>query len=164
MWSTSMNKIVFLVLLTTCCSLAWRRGGAPERAVAFILFSATLLTMVAAASPHVVFQSLETGIFVIDVAAFLALAAVALFANRTWPMVIAALQLVTIFSHIVALMKITLPWTYAFLLSIWSYPMLLVLVIGTWRHSGRVRQHLNGSGPRSADWVERAAGVSNQPR
>lgn len=152
-----MNKAIFLVLLVICSAYAWRRGGAPERAAAFVLIVATLLTIVVASSPLVLFQSLETGIFVVDVAAFLALGAIGLFAARSWPMLMAALQLVTIFAHVAAFMNVTLPWAYAFMLSVWSYPMLLLLVIGSWRHARRVRRHRSGFGPSIIDWVPHVA-------
>lgn len=115
------------------------KGGAPERVVSVIMLTATFATAALGMVPGVNFAKLELAIFVIDVVTLVALAGVALTAARLWPLLIAALQLVAIACHIAALLQVaSLPWVYAFLLSVWAYPMLLILAIGTWFHSSRV--------------------------
>jgi hypothetical protein len=141
-----MNKYVFLALLFLVCGYAWRRGGAPERAVAVILLVGTLLTAVAASSSAVSYDTVEIGILLIDIVAFVALFAVALFAERYWPMCVAGLQLVGVAGHLaMSAQPDLLPWAYAFILSIWGYPMLALLALGTWRHVNR--QRLAGTEP-----------------
>jgi hypothetical protein len=147
-WSGAMHKFVFLALLFLVCGYAWRKGGAPERAVALILLVGTFLTALAASLPAVSYDTVEIGILLVDIVAFLALFGVALFAERFWPMCIAGLQLVGLAGHLaMSTQPGLLPWAYAFILSIWSYPMLALLALGTWRHVHRQRR--DGAEP---DW------------
>ena len=70
------------------------------------------------------------------VAAFLALA---LRADRFWPLWVAALQVVATTAHAVRFVDHDIVGrTYAFMLAIWSYPMILLLIAGTWRHQRRI--------------------------
>lgn len=132
---------LFNVLLLVCCGYALLRGGAPERIGAAIFAIGTALTRLAASGSAGRFGSVEVGIFVVDLAALVAFLILALCARRFWPLWMTALQAVGTASHLAKLANPEMiPWAYAFLLGIWSYPMLILLTIGTYNHQQRLRR------------------------
>src|SRR3546814_14453078 len=63
---------------------------------------------------------------------------VALKADRGWPFLLAGLHLTTLGAHAVRMIEPSMiQVTYAVMLSMWSYPMVIALTIGTWRHRNR---------------------------
>ena len=60
--------------------------------------------------------------------------AVALRSNRFWPLWVAGLQLTTALGHVLkAIDHDLVPRAYGAALQFWSYPILLILAVGTWR-------------------------------
>ncbi|MFO6446125.1 hypothetical protein ACLBKU_03180 [Erythrobacter sp. NE805] len=122
----------------------WRWGGAPER----WLMGAFLATMIA---PMYVFDAL--GIWAaeaspyaplyigLDVLAAALFTAIALNANRNYPLWIAGFQLVAVVAHLVkALVHDVSPFAYAVLVIGPSYCQLLLLLGGFARHTARQRR------------------------
>jgi len=125
-------------------ALSWiyalRSGGAPERIGATVLVAGSLLTLAAAVSSSTHYGSVEFGVFLVDVATLVAFLALALRAERYWTLWIAALQLIGTAGHAVKLVDPNvIPRAYAFVTVFWSYPMLLLIVIGTYRHQKRLK-------------------------
>jgi hypothetical protein len=80
----------------------------------------------------------EIGVFAVDVGTFLAFTWVALKSERFWPLWVAGLQLTTGLAHILKAMETDLfPIAYAAAGRLWSYPILLILAVGTWRSHKR---------------------------
>jgi len=133
-----LNVLVYNLLLMTCWFYTLLRGGAPERLGATILLIFSWLT-VAAIRHATKFQFLETGVLVVDLFCLAAFVILALRADRFWPLWVAALQVLGVAVHGIKLAEPALiPRTYAFMLAIWSYPMILLMIIGTWRHRTRL--------------------------
>jgi hypothetical protein len=125
-------------LLATTGYALWR-GGSPERCTALAFIAAVIFTRVAVSSAQSRFSSVEVGIFCVDVVMLFGLTAIALRAERFWTLWVAALQLIGAAGHAVKLVDPTLiRWAYAFALAFWSYPMMLVLAVGTWNHQRRL--------------------------
>jgi hypothetical protein len=134
-----LESIVYFALLFACWSYALWRGGAPERIGASILGVGSILTVLAVSGPSRRFGSVEVGILIVDVAALIAFAALALRAERFWTLWMTALHAIGTAGHAVRLADPHLiRWGYAFALAFWSYPMLLLLVAGTWNHRKRL--------------------------
>jgi hypothetical protein len=118
------------------------RGGGPERAVALLLLAAAAGTLLAQSAPPVRFNDVEIGVLAVDAALFLGLLAVAMRAERYWPLWMTALQGVALAGHgAKAVNPHVIPWAYAVLLAFWGYPMVALLGIATWRHQHRVRKY-----------------------
>lgn len=133
------HSILFMVLLATCIPYALLRGAAPERIGALVAAAATILSGLALAGSRIVYQNAEIGTFGVDVAALAAFFALALRADRYWPLLAAGLQGDAVMIHLCKILQPDiLPLGYAIGLSIWSYPILLVLAIGTYRHRRRI--------------------------
>ncbi|MDE0878640.1 MAG: hypothetical protein OSB00_08240 [Sphingomonas bacterium] len=132
--------IVFNGLLIASIAYAMLKGGAPERLIATIFLIAATASYLA---PYSGYHVLEADILLIDAIALLALIAVALVANRYWPMYEAALQLLTVAIHAVKAYNPELAyWMYGGASAKIAYPTLIILVIGVARH----RKRLIGTG------------------
>jgi hypothetical protein len=131
----------YYTLLLLCWSYAALRGGAPERIGATVILAGSLLTLATLSTRSSSYGSVETGVFVVDLACLTAFLVLALRAERFWPTWVAALQLLGTSGHLVKLVDPTLlPRAYAFAAIFWTYPMLLLLVLGTWRHQQRLKR------------------------
>lgn len=158
-----VHPFVYLILLVACCAYAGLRGAAPERIGAAILATGSVLTYAVPSSNAIDYTSVEIGIFLVDVATALAFTTLALLANRYWPLWVAALQIIGTAGHAVKLADPeTIRRAYAFALIFWSYPMLLLIALGTWRHHQRlVRSGVDESWlssdarRRRPEWVEK---------
>jgi hypothetical protein len=137
--SPPLNVVVYQVLLLACWAYALVRGGTPERIGVTILVAGSYLTMAAASVFHTRFRSVEVGILIVDLLCVAAFLALALRADRFWPLWVAALQIIGTAGHAVKSVDPDIVGrTYAFMLAIWAYPMILLMIAGTWRHRQRL--------------------------
>jgi hypothetical protein len=154
-----MSPILYFSLLALCWLYAWLKGGPPERIGATILAAGSILSLAARSSAAGRFGSVELGIFLVDVATLIGFLALALWAKRFWPLWLTALQTVGIAGHAVKLVDTaTIPLAYAFILALWSYPMLLVIALGTWQHRRRLARF--GTDP---SWSNSSAHSGRRP-
>ncbi|MEO5866656.1 MAG: hypothetical protein ABIS14_03220 [Sphingomonas sp.] len=136
-----LHVIVFNVLLAVTCGYGIWRGGAPERIVAVSLALAATLSAFALTSYTTSYVGIENGLFAIDLGLLVALVGVALKADRLWPLVLAAMQFDTTVVHLIKLVDTDLVRiTYALMITVWAYPMQVILAIGTMRHRRRIRR------------------------
>ena len=123
---------------------AWRWGGGPERALAAILVWFRLADW----TYHGVFQTslnlaeIDLVHALIDGIACAAAFAVALYANRIYPLWFAAIQLLVVFAHLARELAMDiLPQVYAIMFMAPSYLQTVILALGIWFHWRRVRRH-----------------------
>lgn len=135
-----LNMVTYGLLLAGCWTYALWQGGAPERTGATIMVASFIPSAATVSSPVVSFEFLETGVLTIDVLCLAAVVALAIRAERFWPLWVAALQLLTVAAHGVKLVEPDmLRRAYAFLIVVWSYPMIAIIIAGTARHAARLR-------------------------
>lgn len=131
----------FVALLLACTAYALVAGGGPERigaATYALACTATYLLISARPGP---WQNVEFGVLVIDVATFAGFCILALRAERFWPVWVSALLGLGVFGHLGRWVEPGISrWAYAVALTIWSYPILAILAVGTWAHRRRVAQ------------------------
>ena len=150
-----LNSIVFAVLLLLSCSYALWRGGTPERIGAIVYLLAAFGTLAVVSGPAGRYSTVERGIVVIDLLMFAVLFILALRAERFWPIWATGLHMITTAAHAIKLTEPELMrWAYAFVLAIWSYPLLLIIVIGTWNHQRRLKR--NGLDPSWSRFSDRS--------
>lgn len=131
--------ILFLVLWLGSCGYALVRGGAPERIGAAIFLAAALLSAVVQSPAGVHFHAVEIGVLLVDLGVFAGFFGLALLAERFWPIWMSAMQAVAVLSHLaIALNPKVIPWGYWNAATLWSYPMLLLLVFATAQHRRRL--------------------------
>ena len=134
--------IIFIALMLACCCYALARGGAPERIAGAALLCAGGATWLSYSDLVSRFTGVEIGTMVVDVLLLVVLVAVALRADRGWPILLAGLQLASVAAHLLKLVDLNMiRVTYAIAMAMWSYPMLIALALGTWRHRSRLRTH-----------------------
>jgi hypothetical protein len=136
-----MNVLLYLVILVVCCLYAIVRGGPPERLGALALIAAVVATRFVPASGTIRFQTIEYGVMAVDMTLLIAIVVIAIRAQRYWPMWMAAILLDTVVTHLLMLSPKLIPWSYSVMIAAWSYPMPLILAIGTWRHQTRARSY-----------------------
>src|SRR3954468_21378218 len=142
-----MAPTLFRILLALVALYAFLRGSRDERQVGIICIAGAVLTHIAWSPLQHRLTGLETHVMAIDVIVFVCFLWVALRANRFWPLWIAGLQLTTLLGHILKLVDTGLfSRAYGAALMVWSYPILLILAIGTWR-SARRRDNENEAAP-----------------
>ena len=135
------NVITYYTLLIWCCLYVVFRGGAPERLGTALLALGSILTSWFISNGIGRFQSVEVGVLFVDLVCLAAFILLSLRAERFWPLWVAAFQALGTSAHIVKYYDPDVFYrTYAFFLAFWSYPMIALLFIGTWRHRGRVRR------------------------
>lgn len=147
MWSgrTAMipHYIIFWTLLLGICGFAWWRGRKEERIVATACVLATLITVVAIPPVALRYSKPDLVLLAIDIAMLLAFTFVALTSRRFWPLWVAGLQLTMTMSHLMkAVDPQLIPRAYAAASIFWSYPILLLIVVGTLRTRRKVEQDL----------------------
>lgn len=130
----------FLTLLFLATFYALRKGGGPERAMAFILIAMLaadqLLHLVVPAR----FTTLDAGHLAIDLAAAAATLALALTAHRFWPLAATALQILPMLAHFSRAVDLSVhPIAYLSMQVFASWLLPPLLVLATWRHRKRLQ-------------------------
>lgn len=137
-----LRLYLFVFLQLTVSIYALARGGMPERLVGGLMLVAFTASLLVQSQFPVRFHGVELGIFVVDCVMLAALLAVALRAERFWPIWMTGLQAVAVAAHLAKMVNpAVIPWAYAAMLAFWSYPMMAILVVGTWRHQRRMAVH-----------------------
>jgi len=143
----------YVGLLFACCAYAGLHGAAPERIGAAVIFANAVLSAVLASAASVRYKGIEVGVFVVDVLAFVAFVLLAVRADRFWTLWVSALLGIGVLGHLAMLLHPrVIPWAYAVVLSIWSYPILLLIAVGTFAHRRRLIR--NGADP---SWTRSSA-------
>lgn len=144
MWSghIPMNSILlvilFWILLLVSCGYALWRGRKYERIAALVFVSATVLSILGHSPLHGRYVGIETADLIVDTAVLIAVAAIALVSDRFWPLWVAGLQTVDSLSHLMKAIDANLvPHVYAAAERFWSYPILVILLVGAWRQNRR---------------------------
>jgi hypothetical protein len=138
-----LPKQLFWTIVILICAYAWMRGRTEERIAATTCLLATIATHFVISPLHERYTGVETGLLLIDIAVLAAFVAIALVSSRFWPLWAAGLQLTVSMSHMLKAVDLALlPKAYAAAAVFWSYPILLIIVIGTWRTKRKVTNGL----------------------
>jgi hypothetical protein len=130
--------IFFSVSLPLCCAYALARGDTPERLIAVMFFVAALATAAARLNEPQLGQMLW-GVFAVDVALLIGVGAVALRANRIWPLWITSMQMFTVMAHIAnMIMPGFRPNAYRWSIILTSLAMVWALAHQTFLHRRRI--------------------------
>lgn len=129
-----MLPYVFWILLGVVCGFAVARGRADERIAAAAALAATLSTRFVLSPLGDRYGGVEHGLLLLDMAMLATFVAIALRSSRFWPLWVAGLQLTMTLSHLLkAIDADLLPRAYGAAAVFWSYPILIIILIGTLR-------------------------------
>ncbi|WP_158611071.1 hypothetical protein [Aurantiacibacter spongiae] len=137
------EELQFAVLLVTALA-AWRWGAGPERAsiaVVLVVFGLgdAINHWLSHSGPR--FTTIEEGHLLLDMVAFILFGAIALLANRVYPLCLTALQGLVLLIHFAVGLSTTAPLAYSILSLAPSYLLTLTLVAGMIAHWRRRRRY-----------------------
>lgn len=136
-----MNPILYLALLALSCGYAFYHGGRYERLVAAVCILGTVATVAVNSPFNRMYVHVEGGALAVDLAVLTAFIAVALQSDRFWPLWVAGLQLTGSVAHFLkALDPNLVPQAYGLAVRFWSYPILIILAVGSWRAHRRMTE------------------------
>ncbi|QIL03144.1 hypothetical protein G7078_10380 [Sphingomonas sinipercae] len=128
------HYILFWALLLSIVGYACWRGRTDERVAAIACLLATVTTVLVIPPPSARYSSTDYTLLGIDIAMLAAFVGIAVRSNRFWPLWVAGLQLTMTMSHLIKAMRPELvSEVYAAAAVVWSYPILFIILIGTWR-------------------------------
>ena len=141
-----LRTIIFSLLLCAAFALAFWRGQREERLIAAVSVVAALLSLALVEPIRASYSGVEAGVLLVDLCVLAVFTHVALRSDRFWPLWVSGLQLTTSIGHLLkAINPDLLPLAYAAALRFWSYPILLILIIATWRsHQRRLSEFQPG--------------------
>ena len=128
------HYVIYWAILLLICAYAFWRGQQEERVAAAACLVATVVTVWVIPPVALRYRALDPGQLTIDAAMLVTFVAIALRSKRFWPLWVAGLQLTMSTSHLMkAIDANLLPQAYAAAAVIWSYPILLIIFVATWR-------------------------------
>lgn len=132
--------LIYRALMYGACGYALFRGRTDARIVGAVFLIGNFATLMLRSTSMAAYSTFELDVFLIDVACLIAFTYAAMISDRFWPLWVAGLQLTTSFGHILkAANSHLVALAYAASLQFWSYPILLILVVGVWRSQRRMR-------------------------
>jgi hypothetical protein len=144
-----MRLAVTVVAVALLTLAAFRRGGGPEKSAA-IVFALSLAVGILLRSVRgpAGFRQFDSAQFLIEVAVLAAVLAIALRANRWWPIWVSSFQLLIVATHLAKLAEIKgLAGAYWLMTTVPTYCQYALLLGGLRNHSLRQRSLL-----RYSDW------------
>ena len=129
-----MRTAVFLTIWLVAIAIAMTRGKSPERLGAAILLGMAPLQIALRAVFPLQYDNIDPATLLTDAVAAIAFLAVALHANRIWPLWTCALQLIVLIGHAVRYLDIAAPpGAYGVMIKAPTYLQCLILIGGTHR-------------------------------
>jgi len=129
-----IRHVVYGILMWVVCLYAFSKGGWAERLAAAGILVATYLTVLVLSPTAIRFHHLEFPVVIVDSGLLALLLFIALRTEKFWPLWLAAMQALTIFSHLAPFVPHMLPWAYHRAVAVWIYPMLIILGYATRLH------------------------------
>lgn len=136
--------VAFQLIFWICALYAICRGGGPERIGAVAMIAATTSSL-AAAHWGLQWNGVFLGVLLIDGVLLVVFYVLALHANRVWPMLATAAHMIQTSGHFVKIADLETPYFAYWATQLWSFPIVLLLAIGTWHH--QVRRKRYGADP-----------------
>lgn len=132
----------FLTLLVLCTVYALWGGGGPERVGAAVYALSVAATHLVRTANEQRWLDIGAGELIVDATTFLAFIAISLRANRFWPLWVTAMLGIGLLGHLArGIVPDTFWWAYAVVLTIWSYPIVMLFALGTFMHRRRLSRH-----------------------
>lgn len=129
-----MHILFYFILLLLVSAYAWARGGREEKLAAIICIAASIASLAVFLPISVSYDDFQPAVAIVDLAVLAGFIMISLRTPRFWPLWVAGLQLTSATGHVLKLVEPgLLPVAYGASLAFWSYPILLILALGTWR-------------------------------
>lgn len=137
-----LHQFVYWILLAAMLSYSWLRGGPPEQLAACAWAIASLLSTAAVLLHLGGYETLQFGVFSVDVVLLVFLVCLSLKADRVWPLWITGFHLVGVMTHVAKALESDLhPWAYAVGQAGGGYLIMGTITAGAARHARRTRRN-----------------------
>lgn len=123
------RPIFYGLIMWAVTIYAFRKGGWEERAAAIGIVICSYASVLVA-SRNGSFEHFEVSVALVDLTLLIALQLIALRSNKFWPLWLTAIQGVTVLGHLVPLIPGAQAATSHNAVSLWSYPVLLIIAFG----------------------------------
>lgn len=134
-----IHVIAFAVTFLLCTVYVISVGGMPERLAMLAQFVAFLFSLFAISFRWIRWAGMPAALMIADLGLAITLTAIALKANRRWPILLAGMQVATVFAHLAKVLSVPLPAVgYAVFVQFWGWPMLFVTAAGAYNHHRRL--------------------------
>ncbi len=138
MLNSVIAQLAYWITVIFVCYYSFRFGGQPERAGAAIVIAASVLSVIVSAISRTNFHSVDQGLLLVDIATWALLMFLVLSTNRFWPLWATAFHSISLLTHAVILLDSRiLPAAYAVGQTLWAYPVLAALLVGSERYRRR---------------------------
>lgn len=135
----SLPTIAFWAVLLFAVPFALWRGGPPERLVAAILAAMTVMSVAAHRVIPIRYDQVDAPALTVDLFGFVGMTAIALYADRSWPLWTAALQLLSSMSHLIRFTSTGVEQlVYSWVKSLPTFLALVILIVATLMHRRRL--------------------------
>jgi len=131
------------------CIYAIRRGGWAEKLATTSIVVNSYVCALVISPDSSKYRQVEIPMLMADIALLLVLVLIALRSSKFWPLWLVAFQGITIMAHFTPRLHV-LPGIYYNAVSLWSYPMLIVLAAAVRQHArtksgdGMIAKHRGG--------------------
>ncbi|MBO0749447.1 MAG: hypothetical protein J2O44_03315 [Porphyrobacter sp.] len=133
--------VFYLVLILSVVSALWK-GGKPERIGALIILAMAVLQFGFLAVVPRYYRTVDLVSVLVDTVGLVGFGALAVYAQRVWPIWAASLQLLSLTSHFSRGVDANVkPLAYVFMKSGPTFLVVIALLLGTIFHRRRLRAH-----------------------
>jgi len=148
---TAALLAAFYAVMVCSLTYAWFRGGGAERVGVLLLLGFFLFRIVLRPLVPAQFEAVDPLAFAQDFIGFAGFMWIGLRARRYWPLIAAALQLLSLSAHLARVTDVPIhPWVYALTQNVPTLLVYFALALGTAGYQRRVRaRKLSASFP---DW------------
>lgn len=135
------HQTIYWLLLALTLAFVWTRGGRPERLAILAWTVASILSLLAVIAGLGAYETVQFGVFIIDLALLAFFIWLSLTADRMWPLWITGFHLFGVLVHIAKALKPDLhPWAYAVGQAWGGYLIMATIAVGAARHSLRMKR------------------------
>jgi hypothetical protein len=132
------NQVIYWTLLAATLAYVLARGGSIERLAILAWTIASILSAAAVVAKLGAYETLQFGVFAVDILLLAFLAWLALRADRFWPLWVTGFHLIGVLTHIAkAVVPDLHPWAYAVGQAAGGYLVLGTIAIGAARYRSR---------------------------
>ncbi|MET0373363.1 MAG: hypothetical protein ABW128_03780 [Rhizorhabdus sp.] len=133
-----LRQITYGVLIWAIFVYSLRKGSSDERLVAGGIIVMAYLSLFVRMITDSAYEKIQLSTLSIDSGVLLLLMFIALRSNRFWPLWMAAMQSLVVLAHLAPLVPHMVPWGYWRAVTIWSWPMSILLGFAIYqRHRDR---------------------------
>ena len=125
--------MIYGVLMWAVTIYAFRRGGWAEKLAASGIIAGSYLSALVVSADGIKYRKVEISVVFVDLGILTLLILIALRSTKFWPLWLTAFHGVSLLAHFAPYVHAS-PYVYNRAVALWSWPMLIVLGFGIYKH------------------------------